>query len=377
MATTLILLRYLARETLMSLIAVSVTLLLIVMSSRFVKYLAQAASGDLAPEAVLAIMAYRLPAFLELVLPLGLFIAILLSYGRLYVESEMTVMSACGLSTGRLALYTLVPGVIVALLVGWLSLYASPTGIAKVQELYQNAKNASSLDLLLAGRFRVEDKSGRVSYVQKLSDDRTTMSEVFSAEQAVTENGVKLSVVLAEKAQIQVNYSDNSRYLVLENGNRYIGQPGSRDFQVTSFERFGQLMREPEAQKKFYKRTDAKSTTELLESPALEDRATLQWRLSLVILVPIVALIAQALSKTNHRRGRYVKMLPAFLIYIFYLVILNAARSAVEDGELPVAPGLWWIHGVFLALALVLLFGEESLRYLAGSKSGEPDRSGR
>lgn len=358
----------------MSLIAVSVTLLLIVMSSRFVKYLAQAASGDLAPEAVLAIMAYRLPAFLELVLPLALFIAILLSYGRLYVESEMTVMSACGLSTGRLALYTLVPGLVVALLVGWLSFYASPTGVARVQELYQNAKNANSLDLLLAGRFRVEEKSGRVSYVQKLSDDRTTMSEVFSAEQAVTENGVKLSVVLADKAQIQVNYSDNSRYLVLENGNRYIGQPGARDFQVTSFERFGQLMQEPEAQKKFYKRTDAKTTPELFSSPSLEDRATLQWRVSLVILVPIVALIAQALSKTNHRRGRYVKMLPAFLIYIVYLVVLNAARGALEDGKLPEILGLWWIHAVFLALALVLLFGEESWRFLVGSKTHEAAR---
>lgn len=360
----MILLRYLAKDTLISLVAVSTTLLLIVMSSRFVKYLAQAASGDLAPEVVLSLIFYRLPAFLELVLPLALFIAILLSYGRLYVESEMTVMSACGLSTGRLALYTLLPATLVALLVAWLSLYASPAGISKVHELYQSAKNANSLDLLLAGRFRVDDDNGRVTYIQKLSEDRQVMYQVFSAEQSLTADGVTLSVIFAESARLQVNSADSSRYLVLENGNRYIGQPGARDFQVTGFQRFGQLMKEPDNQEKLHKRTDGRTTAELLHSSELEDKATLQWRVSLVILVPIVALIAQALSRTNHRRGRYVKMLPAFLIYIFYLVFLNAARDALEKGKLPMTVGLWWIHIGFLLLGLVLLFGEQWWRAL-------------
>ena len=107
----MILFRYLAKEIFITMSAVSATLLVIVMSGRFVKYLAQAASGDLAPDVVFSIMAYRLPSFLELVLPLGLFIAILLAYGRLYVETDMTVMSACGLSTRRLALFTLAPAI--------------------------------------------------------------------------------------------------------------------------------------------------------------------------------------------------------------------------------------------------------------------------
>ena len=78
--------------------AVTLTLLVIIMSGRFVKYLGQVTSGDFAPDVLLLVMLYRLPNFLEVVLPLGLFIGILLSYGRLYVDSEMTVMSACGMS---------------------------------------------------------------------------------------------------------------------------------------------------------------------------------------------------------------------------------------------------------------------------------------
>jgi len=359
----MILFRYLAKEILLTLFAVSATLLVIVMSGRFVKYLAEAASGDLAPDVVFSIMAYRLPSFLELVLPLGLLIAILLAYGRLYVESEMTVMSACGLSTRRLAVFTLVPASAVALLVLGLSLYASPLGIAKVQEIFQDAKNSSGLEMLVAGRFRIDKKSGRVTYVERL-DDKQVMEEVFSAEQSKDKHDDKLSVVLAERATIQNIEQHSGRYLVLENGFQYLGKPGSQELRVTKFDQFGQLIKQAKSSSNIYKKADARSTEQLLASTKLEDKATLQWRFSLGILVPIVALIAQALSQTNHRRGRYVKMLPAFLIYIIYSVLLSAARDGIEKGQIPLEWGMWWVHGVFLIIALCLLFGADVWRRL-------------
>lgn len=359
----MILFRYLAKEILLTLFAVSATLLVIVMSGRFVKYLAEAASGDLAPDVVFSIMAYRLPSFLELVLPLGLLIAILLAYGRLYVESEMTVMSACGLSTRRLAVFTLVPASAVALLVLGLSLYASPLGIAKVQEIFQDAKNSSGLEMLVAGRFRIDKKSGRVTYVERL-DDKQVMEEVFSAEQSKDKHDDKLSVVLAERATIQNIEQHSARYLVLENGFQYLGKPGSQELRVTKFDQFGQLIKQAKSSSNIYKKADARSTEQLLASTKLEDKATLQWRFSLGILVPIVALIAQALSQTNHRRGRYVKMLPAFLIYIIYVVLLSAARDGIEKGQIPLEWGMWWVHGVFLIIALCLLFGADVWRRL-------------
>ena len=86
------LLRYLNREVLTHTVAVSSILLVIIISGRFVKYLAEAAVGDLATNILLPVMLYRMPGFLELIIPLGLFIGILMSYGRLYVESEMVVL---------------------------------------------------------------------------------------------------------------------------------------------------------------------------------------------------------------------------------------------------------------------------------------------
>ena len=320
---------------------------------------------------VLNIMMYRLPSFLELVLPLGLFIGILLAYGRLYVESEMTVMSACGLTTRRLAFYTLIPAFLVSLVVAYLSLFASPSGIGKVQEIFQEAKNSNGIELLVAGRFRVDEKTGRVTYIESMTDDGQVMQQVFFVDQTQRkEGGIELTVIYADRGWIQLNELGDAQYLILDDGYRYLGQPGAQDFSITQFKRYGQLLKEEKDQKVTHKKTDARSTEQLWLSTSLEDKATLQWRISLAILVPIIALIAQSLSKTNHRRGRYVKMLPAFLLYIFYLVILSAARDAIEKQKIPLEWGMWWVHALFLTLAIVLLFGPDWLRRLRSSGLG-------
>jgi lipopolysaccharide export system permease protein len=366
-----ILFRYLCREVLVTTFAVSLTLLIIVMSGRLVKYLAEAAAGDLAPEVLISIMYFRVPSFLELVLPLGLFIGILLAYGRLYVDSEMTVMSACGLSVSRLAAYTLIPASALAILVGYVSLYATPAGISEVNRIFDDMEASSGLETLVAGRFRVEEKTGRVTYVNRFSDDKTVMKEVFTAEPRVNDKGeVEHSVILAEQGYIEIPEQYGLRYLIMENGRRYVGQPGDGEFQVTSFSDYGQRLRERKVRKRRKARTESKPTMDLLKSNHPKEIAALQWRFSLPLLVPIISLIALALSKTNHRQGRYVKMLPAFLIYIIYIVSLNAARDALEKGDIPLQLGLWWVHGLFLALAIVLLYGGNWWRRIRAPKVG-------
>jgi lipopolysaccharide export system permease protein len=89
-------------------------------------------------------------------------------------------------------------------------------------------------------------------------------------------------------------------------------------------------------------------------------------------LVPVIALIAQALSRTSHRRGRYVKMLPAFIIYITYLVALNAARDAIGKEKISSDLGMWWVHLVFLGLGITLLFGGDWLRRFRAPTASTP-----
>jgi len=355
----LIVFRYLSREVLVTLSAVSAVLLVIIMSGRFIKYLAQAAQGVLDPGVLFLIMGYRIPGFLQLILPLGLFLGFLLAYGRLYLDSEMTVLSATGVSQQRLTAYSMAPALIVALLVGWLSLGLAPQGVASVARILNEQDALTELDTLVPGRFQSLRDGSRVTYSQELSADRSELRGVFMSEKRFSSDGTSergITVLVAESGRQEIQ-ADGSRYLILENGYRYDGEPGEADYRAIQYDTYGVLLPKPEVAIEASER-EATPTRELLGSSDPRIQAELQWRLSLPLLVFIVTLLAVPLSKVNPRQGRFLKLLPAIFLYMAYLGLLIAARGALDKGRLPAALGLWWVHGIFLAIGLLLLYWE-------------------
>jgi lipopolysaccharide export system permease protein len=355
----LIVFRYLSREVLLTLSAVSAVLLVIIMSGRFIRYLGQAAQGLLDPGVLLLIMAYRIPGFLQLILPLGLFLGILLAYGRMYLDSEMTVLSATGMSPQRLFVYSLAPATLVALLAGWLSLGLAPQGVEHVARIINQQSAMTELDTLVPGRFQSMRNGSRVTYTEELSEDRSSLSGVFISETQLTRKGDKergISVLVAESGRQEIQ-ADGSRYLILQNGYRYDGNPGQADYRAIKYDTYGVLLPKPEVAADVTER-EAIPTRELMDSSEPRMQSELQWRLSIPVLVFVVTLLAVPLSRVNPRQGRYLKLLPAILLYMAYLALLIGARGALDKQEIPAALGLWWVHGLFALIGLLLLYWE-------------------
>lgn len=334
-------------------VAVSFVLLLIIMSGRFVRYLAEAAAGRLDAGVLLTLMGLRLPSFLELILPLGLFIGILLAYGRLYVDSEMTVLSASGMSEGRLVAYTLTTATLVAGVVALFSLYIGPIGVTASESLLAEQRTRTEFETLQPARFHRLSSQNGVTYAQSLSDDRQQLERVFMA--GAGEMKDRFSIITATTGKTIVNPAIGQRYLVLTDGYQYRGRPGDQDYEAISFTSYSQYVPQPEYEGRPQKATDSLTTRALWEADTLEAKAALHWRLSLPVLVMIIALMAVPLSRTRPRKGRYVKMIPAIVLYIVYLVASSSARGMVEDGRAPTEYLIWVVHGLFLLMALALL----------------------
>ncbi len=351
-------------------LAVTSVVLLIIMSGRFVNYLAQAATGTLKADFLFAIMGYRIPEFLVMIMPLGLFLGIILAYGRLYVDNEMTVLSACGLSQNQLAGMTMVPAIGVMLLVALLSLVVAPWGIQKVERIFAEQDSLTEFDTLVSGRFQ---KFGwqRVTYAESLTDDHQQMNRVFIANRNVNSNNMgSMTLLLAEKASIEANAKEGGqRYLILDDGYRYDLTPGALPLREIAFEHYGLRMEERHSREEISKE-QALPTAKLMESDAPGYRAELQWRISLPLLIPIVVLMALPLARVNPRQGRYVKLLPGILLYLLYLALLMSGRGAIEDGRLPPDIGLWPIHALFLLVALMLYLVEPGKLWLARRRAG-------
>ena len=355
--------------------AVASVVLLIIMSGRFVNYLADAASGTLRADFLLLIMAYRIPEFLTMILPLGFFLGIILAYGRLYVDNEMSVLSACGMSRNQLLAMTMIPAVGVMIVVGVLSLYVAPMGIQRVEMIFAEQDSLTEFDTLVAGRFQ---KMGpRVTYTEELTNERQVLQQVFIANRNQGNSIGDISLVMADSGRIETQENDQGRvqestqeneerqrFLILRDGVRYDLTPGQLEMRETRFDAYGLRMEEPSGRKEITKEK-ALDTRVLMASGSRKHISELQWRISLPLLIPIVVLLALPLAQVNPRQGRYVKLLPAIFLYLFYLALLMSARGAVDDGRLSTSIGLWWVHGMYLIIALLMYCYEPVARKIS------------
>lgn len=346
----MIIFRYLTKEILISTFAVCFSLLIIFLSVRFATLLAGAAAGKYAVNVLFEMIAYRMPGFLQIILPLGFYLATLLAYGRLYMESEMVVLFACGMSQRQVLGITMIPAVFIALLVASLTFWLGPLGAKMYAKILDEQSHRSEFDVLNPGRFQSIGQGQTVTYVQEIVDNHKRLNDVFIARDDETAP----TVLLARHGE-QVEHAEyGQRYLMLHDGYQYKGQPGTADFRVTHFSTYGQYMPSAVLSGDYTNQTDAKSTTELMSSNDLELRTALQWRIALPIMVFIVTFLSVPFSKTNPRQGRYLKMLPAFLVFVFYFIFLSTTRGLMEQGKWPIYPGFWAVHAAFGVLGWLL-----------------------
>src|SRR5215207_8193698 len=94
--------RYIFREVAVTCIAVTIVLLVILLSNQLARVLSQAAANDFPREVVFTLIGLTSAGYLTVVVPVGFFLAIMLGLGRLYHESEMAAIQSCGVGPAGL-----------------------------------------------------------------------------------------------------------------------------------------------------------------------------------------------------------------------------------------------------------------------------------
>jgi len=273
----------------------------------------------------------------------------MLTLARLYNDSEMAALMACGISPAQLYRPLSVLAGVLALLVGWLALSVSPGALRDIQDLAEQARRQASLDLLEPGRFVSFSDGEAVLYAESATADGR-LRNVFVRRTT----GAGTEIVIASEAWQVLLEEANVRVLTFGRGTRYEGQPGGAAFRVIRFSEHGIPFALP-ARGPVERKPEARELAVLLGSPRLEDRAELQWRLSVPLTVLALTLLAVPLARTEPRKGRFTGLAAAVLVYIIYANLLGAGKVWLERGAVPPALGLWWIHGLVVAAGLLML----------------------
>lgn len=340
--------RSLLREFFLTASAVCAVLLAIMVTTQFIRLLGMAAGGKFAADGVAAILGFTAFNYLPVVLSLTLFITVLSCLTRMHRDSEMIVWSASGVSPQAWIGPVLAFALPLALVIGALSLGLSPWANQKSDEFRRQLESRDESASVSAGVFRESRGGARVFFVESVSREDSTVGNVF----VHSLQNQKVGSMVARRGFIETR-DNGDRFLVLEQGRRYEGEPGSPEFRTTVFERYAIRIETAES-RSGNRPVKGIATLELLSNPIPAHIAEFTWRCGLPIMAVILALAAIPLSFVNPRVGRSLNFVFAIMLYMLYSNLLSIVQAWIAQGRLAPAIGFWVVHAVMLALALAL-----------------------
>jgi lipopolysaccharide export system permease protein len=125
--------RYVLREVVQTWLAVTGVLVAILVSNQLPRVLGRAASNQYGRHLVFDLIALGSVMNLSVIVPVGLLLAVVLSLGRMYHDSEMAALQACGFGPQRLLAPLLCFAAVIALGLGWLSFFQVPLADREAQ----------------------------------------------------------------------------------------------------------------------------------------------------------------------------------------------------------------------------------------------------
>ena len=334
--------RYLRASVLVRLALVSLVFTGVFAAYAAAVFLSRAASGLMKPEFVLELVALKAVIALEVILPIALYAAVILSVARLRRSEEATAMQAVGFGNKDLALALAPLFIVVALGVGFLSLSVRPDTYTRLYELRREAEAAFDLSDIEAGQFYSEPEGNRVVFAGSLRAG--AMKDVFVWDREGDKDWVILADELVRGAQREERATVKAKnlrvYRIDGDGTSLELQLGTTTTDVNlGVPRVGS-----------YKRK-AERTKALANSDRPEDVAEFQWRLSRVLSTLMLAFLALRVAGfTGSRRGAVTTVLVWVSVCVVYQLVSLSARSWVKEGVVGPIPGVWWVDGVVLLL---------------------------
>ena len=339
--------------------AILLVLILIFVSSRFVRYIQLAVDGTISASAVFELLALQIPSVAGFLIPLSFFLAILLTFGRLYSDNELVVIHGLGIGQRDLAKMLMPMALLFSLIAGGLSIFLTPWAVAQGKILLAEQASKANLGVFSAGRFRENKNKDGIVFVQTKQDDGTikgvfsvsrplnrTQSNDETAEEykaSKDKNSRFLKIQTAKKGRHWEDKETGISYLVLDEGQFSEYDVEQDSWQLTEFgSSYTRIVQDDSINIKSH--TKSTATSELINNLGDREWAAIHWRLMVPISIPLICLLAIPLSRTQPRKGKFSRLLPSILIYLIYVLLMMYSRKLIETGKIPGALGFWWIH---------------------------------
>jgi lipopolysaccharide export system permease protein len=302
---------------------------------------------------------YLLPSFLVFTIPMAFLLAVLLAFGRLSADNEITVMKAGGISLRQL----MPPVVLCGLFATVLTLAASTVGVPWGNSAFKSLSFSvlkENVTATIREKVFWDDIPGIVMYTEHYDEERHDLKGILihdGREQA------RPLTIFAADGTISGGPSRNDLRLVLTNGS--IHSVGTADeYRLVKFGEYVMTVGAPGQGTGIDRNELDMSVAELrhrIANPATSEPARLKAeselhsRFAFPMASLVFAVVAVPLGIQNRRSGKSAGFSASIAVLLAYYVVQSLVRTLAERGDLPPLLALWIPNLIFLGLGLYLL----------------------
>ncbi|MBF0344818.1 MAG: LptF/LptG family permease [Nitrospirae bacterium] len=342
--------KYILKELLWTLVLSLAAFNVVLMMERVLKFSMILSGVGASVFDFLEIIMYVQPQLSLLTLPMSFMTAVLFTYGRLNVDSEIVILRASGMSFRQIARPVLILGVMCFLLSWFISFVLSPASSRTFRARLTKIIATKSPMAIEQGVFYTLIKDVVVFVREKRSD--AFLKDVFIYDKR---NNKTPWIIFAKEGHIDV-YNDMNIGIVLKTGEIFL--PAAQTLTKLTFNTYNMTV-SLAPQVNF-------NVSELTPSELLQRAGTkegqerlqlyveLHRRCTLPLMIMVLSILSPSLASVLGKGGRLAGLSMATTIFVVYYSLLVYCEKLVRNGKLAHYAGGWLPLTLTLLLSLYL-----------------------
>ncbi len=312
---------------------------------------------------VLELFVYILPNFLVFTIPMAFLLGVLLAFGRMSSDQELTALKASGIS-----LFQLIPPVITVSLLcyfaaAFMAIYALPWGSRSFRNtLYKIARTKAHIDF--KPRVFNDSFTGLVFYIDRMNTRGDRMEGVLIQDETDDE---KSQVIFSKTAQLVSDPEKGDVILILQDGSIHIKDPEDSFYRKIDFDYYHMRLNLVEslgADRRIRTRDSEKSIGELREEirrkeaqgeANIHEKVVLNEKYAIPFASIVFGLLGIPLGVLSPRSGRSHSLVKSLAVIMGYYVLMTAMEALAERRILLPWVSTWMPNLVFLLLGVYFL----------------------
>lgn len=355
--------RYIFREILTPFLLGLAIFTFVLLIARLLKLIELVVSRGLPPLEILQLLAYLLPAFLEVTVPMAMLLAILVAFGRLSADAEIVALRSSGLS-----LYQLIPPVatfvvLITVVTAFLSMDARPWGNRNLRfALFDMARSRASAGL--KPQVFNDEFPGLVIYAEQIDSKQDRLLHVLISDER--DPSQRSTIFAREGAMVSDDDTQSITLRLIDGAIHTADSDGRADYQ-TEFETYDVNLDLREALAGMRDEEDRPremslgALTAAIEARRAEGRTytaeLVEWhrKFAIPFACIVFGLVGMPLGIEPSRAVKSRGFAVSLVVIFAYYVLLSAGQALAEQGTVPPVVGLWLPNLLLGALGLWLL----------------------